>query len=216
MGDKILCDASDLTPIADAVREVTGETKAYSVIELGEKATNIISQGAAASLIEEHNTAADSHGDIRELISSIDSDKLDKTELTNAVNNALAQAKASGEFNGEQGYSIHALGTGFSPTYGPDAEYPEIDLGSNRLSTKIGDLIIFTNSGDIYKIISKYSAYQLVLKSIGSIKPIEGIDYFTADDKADMVAQVKAALTNETWTFTLADGSTVTKKVLLG
>lgn len=32
----------------------------------------------------------------------------------------------------------------------------------------------------------------------------------------DIVAKVKAALTTETWTFTLEDGSTVTKAVLLG
>ena len=47
-------------------------------------------------------------------------------------------------------------------------------------------------------------------------KPVKGTDYFTASDKADMVAQVKASLTTENWTFTLENGSTVTKAVLLG
>ena len=46
--------------------------------------------------------------------------------------------------------------------------------------------------------------------------PVKGTDYFTAADKTEMVNQVKAALTTETWTFTLASGSTVTKKVVLG
>lgn len=47
--------------------------------------------------------------------------------------------------------------------------------------------------------------------------PVKGTDYFTASDKADMVSQVKSSLgyTTETWTFTLSDGSTVTKKVVL-
>ena len=38
----------------------------------------------------------------------------------------------------------------------------------------------------------------------------------TSSDKSNIAASVKASLTTETWTFTLADGSTVTKKVLLG
>ena len=43
--------------------------------------------------------------------------------------------------------------------------------------------------------------------------PVLGQDYFTEADKAEMVAAVKAALTVETWTFTLEDGTTVTKDV---
>lgn len=38
----------------------------------------------------------------------------------------------------------------------------------------------------------------------------------TTADKTAIANQVKESLTTETWTFTLADGSTVTKKVLLG
>ena len=45
--------------------------------------------------------------------------------------------------------------------------------------------------------------------------PVKGTDYFTPDEKAEMVADVIASLTTETWTFTLEDGSTVTKKVVL-
>lgn len=45
--------------------------------------------------------------------------------------------------------------------------------------------------------------------------PVKGTDYFTSSDKSEMVTQVKAALTSETWTFTLSDGSTVTKKVAI-
>lgn len=39
--------------------------------------------------------------DILELINKLDDDKLDASELTNAVNDTLAQAKASGEFDGK-------------------------------------------------------------------------------------------------------------------
>lgn len=43
--------------------------------------------------------------------------------------------------------------------------------------------------------------------------PVKGTDYFTAADQASMVAQVKAQLVSELWTFTLDDGSTVNKEV---
>ena len=51
--------------------------------------------------IDTHDTSTDAHNDIRELINKLDDDKLDASELTNAVNDTLAQAKASGEFDGK-------------------------------------------------------------------------------------------------------------------
>ena len=45
--------------------------------------------------------------------------------------------------------------------------------------------------------------------------PVKGTDYWTAADKAEMVQDTKSALTAETWTFTLTDGSTVTKQVVI-
>ena len=45
--------------------------------------------------------------------------------------------------------------------------------------------------------------------------PVKGTDYYTEADKSEMVAAVKAALSAETWTFALADGSTVTKAVVI-
>lgn len=46
--------------------------------------------------------------------------------------------------------------------------------------------------------------------------PVRGTDYYTEADKAELVQAVKDGLTRETWTFTLEDGSTVSKAVLLG
>ena len=46
--------------------------------------------------------------------------------------------------------------------------------------------------------------------------PVKGTDYFTEADKTELVAQVKASLTTESWTFTLDDGSAVTKAVYVG
>lgn len=45
--------------------------------------------------------------------------------------------------------------------------------------------------------------------------PVKGTDYWTTADKAEMVQDTKSALTSETWTFTLTDGSTVTKQVVI-
>ena len=46
--------------------------------------------------------------------------------------------------------------------------------------------------------------------------PVKGTDYFTDEDKAELVAAVKASLTTESWTFTLEDGTSVTKAVYVG
>lgn len=45
--------------------------------------------------------------------------------------------------------------------------------------------------------------------------PIKGTDYFTDADKAELVEELTETITEE-WTFTLADGSTVVKKVAIG
>lgn len=46
--------------------------------------------------------------------------------------------------------------------------------------------------------------------------PVAGTDYFTDADKTSIASAVKASLTTESWTFTLEDGSTVTKVVYIG
>ena len=45
--------------------------------------------------------------------------------------------------------------------------------------------------------------------------PVKGTDYFTDVDKQELVAQLKSSLSTEVWTFTLEDGTTVDKAVLL-
>ena len=45
--------------------------------------------------------------------------------------------------------------------------------------------------------------------------PVRGVDYFTEADKQDFLASVKNSLSAETWVFTLEDGSTVEKQVLV-
>lgn len=45
MTEKIICDAEDLTAIADAVRASTGSTETYNVSRLSEAAVNAIGSG---------------------------------------------------------------------------------------------------------------------------------------------------------------------------
>jgi hypothetical protein len=120
------------------------------------------------------------------------SGKLDANKLPAAVNEALAQAKASGAFDGKDGTSV---------TVKSVSESTE-DGGSNVVTFSDGKTLTVKNG-------SKGST------GADGKTPVKGTDYFTATDEAEMVAAVKAAMPSETWTFTLSDGSKVTKKVVL-
>ena len=61
----------------------------------------------------------------------------------------------------------------------------------------------------------KQLAAEVMLPGVAGDTPVRGVDYFTEADKTEMVQAVKESLSSETWTFTLEDGSTVEKKVLL-
>lgn len=156
--------------------------------------------------------------------------KLDETALPTAVNDALAQAKASGEFNGETGQR----GTGLLPVTTAPAAYTtavngltpayRIALSTVKTQASVSDVY----AGDTirysyyhYPVIYVDGSYvycttRVSIRGATGKAPVKGTDYFTDEDKAEMVTQVKAALTSETWTFTLSDGSTVTRKVVLG
>ena len=60
---------------------------------------------------------------IKTLIDALRNDKLDAAELTNAVNTALAQAKASGEFDGSDGQDGAPGQDGITPTIGDNGNW---------------------------------------------------------------------------------------------
>ena len=108
---------------------------------------------------------------IKTLIDALRKDKLDATELTNAINTALEQAKASGEFDGQDGATpniqigtVETLPAGSSATASMTgtAENPLLNLGIPQ-----------GNAG---------------------YTPVKGTDYFTAEDKTELVNAVLAAL----------------------
>ena len=75
---------------------------------------------------------------IKTLIDALSNDKLDAAELTNAVNTALAQAKASGEFDGAEGKSAYQYAQEGGYT-GTEAEFAE-KLAQEQLTGTTGTL----------------------------------------------------------------------------
>ena len=75
---------------------------------------------------------------IKALIDALRNDKLDAAELTNAVNTALAQAKASGEFDGAEGKSAYQYAQEGGYT-GTEAEFAE-KLAQEQLTGTTSEL----------------------------------------------------------------------------
>jgi hypothetical protein len=93
------------------------------------------------------------------------SGKLDADKLPDAVNDALAQAKESGEFDGADGVTF----------------YPEV--------SENGDLT-WTNDGGLK------NPPGINIKGTDGKTPVKGTDYYTEADKTEMVNLVLASLTN--------------------
>lgn len=114
MGTSYLIKEETLQNIADSIRQKTDEPAQIAVSDFADKILKIEAgadvSGTVNNLISVHNTATDSHNDIREAING----KLNTSELSNAINTALAQAKESGEFDGADGED------GYTPVKGTD------------------------------------------------------------------------------------------------
>lgn len=112
------------------------------------------------------------------------SGKLDASALPTAINTALAQAKASGEFDGKDG---SAGKDGTSVTVKSVSESAE-DGGSNVVTFSDGKTVTIKNG--------KTGATGG--KGADGKTPVKGTDYYTEVDKTEMVNAVLAAL--PTWT----------------
>jgi len=73
-------------------------------------------EAQTAQAIAQHDASAYAHGDIRLRIEKLTNDKLDADRLPQALESALTEAKESGEFDGEDGYT---------PVRGVDYDTPE-------------------------------------------------------------------------------------------
>lgn len=122
---------------------------------------------------------------------------LKTSELNQAVDDALAQAKQSGEFDGKDGTNGTNGKDGTSVTV-TNVSTSSADGGSNVVTFSDGKTLTVKNG-------TKGSQGE------------QGDPYtLTAADKSAIAAEVKASQTTETWTFKLKDGSTVTKTVVIG
>lgn len=132
--------------------------------------------------------------------------------------------------DGQRGTGILNTTTGiaaYTTTVGGVTPAYRILLSTLKTQSKVNDVFVGDTvrySYYVYPVIyiDETYAYMGTRVSIrgatgaAGTTPVKGTDYFTAADKTEMVNQVKVALTTETWTFTLEDGSTVTKVVYVG
>jgi hypothetical protein len=135
---------------------------------------------------------------LKALIDGLATGKLDASKLTEAINTALEQAKASGEFDGEKG------DPGTSVTVKSVSE-STADGGSNVVTFSDGKKVNIKNgkNGKDGK------------DGKDGETPSKGTDYWTPEDKAAMVSDVLAALPTETWQLTLIDGAVIEKRVVV-
>ena len=118
---------------------------------------------------------------IKGLIDNLNTNKLDTSELTEAVNNALAQAKASGEFDGAKG------DTGVGVSNVKQTTTSTADDGNNVIT------VTLTNGTT--------STFTVQNGSKGSKgdSPVRGTDYWTAADKAEIKSYVDEAILGGAW-----------------
>ena len=113
----------------------TYETKTDATTKLTE------AKSYADSVVSTHNSNTASHADIRQTISQLSSEKVNSTQLTTAVESALAQAKASGEFDGKDGKSAYEYAQDGGYT-GTEEEFLQAlaEIDDIEIPTKVSEL----------------------------------------------------------------------------
>ena len=164
---------------------------------------------------------------LKALIDALQSGKLNASELSTAINTALAQAKASGEFDGApgsqgiQGYSIVAsvdrpsFTTAHWDTYG-EIGHAENWGGTSNAGVRVGDIFLVvgtaTDTGIGHMLVYKYTGEkggntlsgQCLAHHIVAYRGAKGNDgkdgedyIITDDDKEEIVAELDTLLTAE-------------------
>lgn len=130
--------------------------------------------------------------------------------VTSASGTSSADLKGS---TGENGNAIYTTTTFINVTNPETGEYEiqisDINVPLNRF-LMVGDLVISTFAYELYKVKRIDSAYCEIDK-LGSLKGADGAN----GSNGATASEVIAAMSKETWTFTLTDGTTVTKTVPL-
>lgn len=157
---------------------------------------------------------------LKALIDGLDTDKLDASALTSAVNDALANAKASGEFNGtdgEDGVSAthswsgtiltvtSASGTSSADLKGEPGENGDDGVGIQSVqqtTTSTADdgnnIITVTLTNGTTSTFTVQNGSQGSKGDKGD-SPVRGTDYWTDADKAEIKAYVDEAILGGAW-----------------
>lgn len=212
--------------------------KADSALQQGD-ISNLATQGYVTEQISKiptpdvsgqigtHNTAADAHDDIRKSIKNLEDNKLSTTELTTAINNALDQAKQSGEFDGENGISAthswngttltitSASGTSSANLKGEKGEDGTgvTILGSFETENELISTHPVGSVGDSYLVngyLYVWSATDNNWKNVGNIqgpKGDPGVSPTITTSKSGKVTTVTIEDKNGTKTATINDGA---------
>jgi hypothetical protein len=124
---------------------------------------------------------------------------------------------------GDRGNSIFS--TTITPKHTPDGEL-EYTLSESITTVTVGDIIICETDYNLYKATLQREVGYIIVELIGNIKGVQGPKgdkgdtgpayTLTSADKTAIANSVKASLKTESWTFSLEDGSTVTKAVYVG
>ena len=120
---------------------------------------------------------------------------ISQDNLQNAINKALAQAKASGEFDGKDGADGAPGKDGTSATHSWNGTVLSITSASGTSSADLkgekGDTGLQGDKGDTGAQGEKGDKGD---KGADGYTPVKGIDYFTEEDKAELVNAVLAAI----------------------
>lgn len=145
------------------------------------------------------------------------SGKLDANKLPEAINEALAQAKESGEFDGEGGKTAYEYAQDGGYT-GTEAEFAA-KLAAEYLTSE-SDPTVPSWAKQTNK--PSYTKSEVGLGNVENVKqysasnpppyPVTSVNGYTGVVSLGMS---DLALGHETWTFTLENGTTVTKKVVI-
>jgi hypothetical protein len=157
---------------------------------------------------------------LKGLIDALDRNKLDTSDLTEAINNALAQAKNSGEFDGANGVSAtHSWnGTTLTVTSASGSSSADLkgDKGNDGVSISSVKQTTTSTADDGNNIITvtlsngTASTFTVQNGSKGrdgakgdtgeaGKTPVRGTDYWTDADKAEIKAYVDEAILGGAW-----------------
>ena len=148
--------------------------------------------------IEEMETGSVSDEQVKKAVDAYfaENPTVTEAELVEAVENPLKEAKDSGEFNGEDGYSPVARVEQTTEGAKITIEDAEGTTTATVKDGKNGTSVTHSWDGTVLTINSASGSSSVDLKGDKGDTPEKGKDYFTDEDKAELVNDVLKAIPN--------------------